>query len=224
MSGQTESDYLSTWASLLELFVHHSPKNMESERETARLGVSAVPWWGQKHMIQEAREGFEKRKQCVSNETPTCFSRTLHWQCQSAMGCSAGSLKTGKPGCKWQMLHLLSSTSFQRKQAPRCWRGLLLVAPTYPIVVSPILRSIEYYLGYMPAPASAHSSYYKSLLKTPSILVQSGFHCLRLQRHQHHAHPPKCIQLSSLLNALGIWRTNRETGYLCRQPNFSSQR
>lgn len=132
MSGQIEPDYLSTWAALLELFVHHSPKNMEREKEIAWLGIPAVPWGGQKHMVWEAwREFFEKGKQCVSNETPTFFSRMIYWQCQSAMGSSAGSLKTEKPECKWQMLHLLSSTSFQTEQAPQCWRGLLLAAVTH---------------------------------------------------------------------------------------------
>lgn len=128
MSGQIEPDYLSIWAASLELFVHHSPKTMNREREIAWLGISAVPRWGQKHMVQEAwRQFFEKRKWCISNETPTFFSRMMYWQCQSATGCSAGSLKTGKPGCEWQVLHLLSSTSFQTEQAPQRWRGPLLV-------------------------------------------------------------------------------------------------
>lgn len=39
---------------------------------------------------------FEKRKWCVSNETPT-FSRVMYWQYLKVMGCSDGSLKTGKP-------------------------------------------------------------------------------------------------------------------------------
>lgn len=59
-----------TQAALLELFVHHCPKNMETERHIAWLGISPVPRWRQK--LQEVwREFFEKRKQCVSNETPS---------------------------------------------------------------------------------------------------------------------------------------------------------
>jgi len=71
-------------------------------------------------MVQEAWRVFsEKRKRCVSNEIPTFFSRMMHWQSQSAMGCSTGSLKRGKPGCEGLVLHLLSPISFQTEQAPK---------------------------------------------------------------------------------------------------------
>lgn len=89
----------------------------------------------------------------------------------------------------------------------------------HPVVASSIWRSIEYYLGYMHTTASAHSLHYTGLLKTPSILVQKWFSfSLRLQWCQHHVHPPKHIQLSSLPNTLGIWRANREMDYQCGQP------
>lgn len=98
--------------------------------EIAQLGISAVPQWEQKHTVYKAwRQIFEKRKWCVSNETST-FSRVMYWQYLKVTGCSDDSLKTGKPGWGWQILHLLSSASFQTKQGSQPWRALLPVAET----------------------------------------------------------------------------------------------
>lgn len=66
--------------------------------EIAQLGISAIPWWEQKHTVYKVwRKIFEKRKLCVSDETPT-FSRVIYWQYLEVMGSSDGSLKTGKLG------------------------------------------------------------------------------------------------------------------------------
>lgn len=107
--------------------------SQEYGERIAQSGISSIPWWVQKHRVHKAwRKIFEKRKRCVSNETLT-FSRVTYWQYLKVMGCSDGSLKTGKPSRR--MAHSASPlfhTSFQTKQGSQHWRLL-------PVAVTPTL-------------------------------------------------------------------------------------
>lgn len=182
--------------------------------EIAQLGISAVSWWEQKHTVHKAwRKIFDKRKWCVSNETPT-FPRVMFWQYLEVMGCSDGSLKTRKPG---EVADSPSpSASFQTKQSSEHWRRLL------PVAVTPHHGSLIHRARWR---LQAHQSICPLLfpqgIETLSTLLQKQFWSHhRLQWHLHCARPPKCTQLSSFPNALG--RATTRQGTNTDRLNFSS--
>lgn len=134
------------------------------EKGIAQLGISAVPWWGQKHTVHKAwREIFEEKVVCFKRHTHLSL-RFVYWQYLKVMGCSDGSLKTGKPGIADSASPSPLFYLFPNKAGLTALEGTAACSSNpYTMVASSMWASIKHDVGYMPTRASAHSWFHRGL-------------------------------------------------------------